>query len=93
MIGSDPSGVPYGCMEMARQSAAAKTMPERLDATDEPTFAMRGTNLFWMNRGDYDWAVIPCLPWQSRPRPNSRGIFICLRTLCLLLHRPEEPRQ
>jgi hypothetical protein len=64
VIGSDPSGVLYGCMELARQSAAAKTLPERLDMTDKPAFAMRGTNLSWMKRGDYDWAVVPQeFPW------------------------------
>src|SRR5438445_12069177 len=31
VIGSDPSGVLYGCMELARQSAAASILPDRLD--------------------------------------------------------------
>ncbi len=64
VIGSDPSGVLYGCMELARQSAAAKTLPEQLDMTDKPAFAIRGTNLFWMKRGNYDWGVVPKeFPW------------------------------
>ncbi len=63
IVGSDQSGVLYGCLELARRTAAAKSLPEELDFTDRPAFRIRGTNLFWMKRG-YNWPVTPeNFPW------------------------------
>ena len=64
IAGSDASGVLYGCMELARRSAEAGTLPQQVEVTDHPAFRIRGTNLFWMKRGHYDWAVVPQeFPW------------------------------
>jgi hypothetical protein len=59
VIGSDPSGVLYGCLDLARRIRAAHGLPASLDATEHPAFKIRGTNLFWMKSGSYDWAITP----------------------------------
>jgi hypothetical protein len=64
VVGSDPSGVLYGCLEMARRIEADRSVPAQLDVTDRPAFKIRGSNLFWMKQGHYDWAVTPeNFPW------------------------------
>ncbi len=64
IIGSDPSGVLYGCLELDRRASAAKALPEQIELTDRPAFRIRGTNLFWMKRGNYNFPVIPKeFPW------------------------------
>ena len=64
VAGSDPSGVLYGCLEMARRIEAGRHMPAQLDSADRPAFKIRGTNLFWMKQGHYDWAVTAeNFPW------------------------------
>lgn len=64
VIGSDPSGVLYGCLELARRVESARAMPDTLDVSDHPALKIRGTNLFWMKQGHYDWAVTPeNFPW------------------------------
>ena len=64
VAGSDPSGVLYGCLEMARRIEADRRMPAQLDVADRPAFKIRGSNLFWMKQGHYDWAVTPeNFPW------------------------------
>ncbi|MFN7994289.1 MAG: hypothetical protein U0Q18_11830 [Bryobacteraceae bacterium] len=64
IVGSDASGVLYGCLEMARRVAMEKRLPDKLDFTDHPAFKIRGNNLFWMKQGSYDWAVTPeNFPW------------------------------
>lgn len=64
IAGSDPSGVLYGCMELARLAAAAHTLPATIDVNDHPAFRIRGTNLFWMKRGKYNWEITPeHFPW------------------------------
>jgi hypothetical protein len=64
VVGSDPSGVLYGCLEMARRIEADRRTPAQLDVTDRPSFKIRGSNLFWMKQGHYDWAVTPeNFPW------------------------------
>ncbi len=59
VIGSDPSGVLYGCLELARRIEENQRLPSQLDVTDRPVMKIRGTNLFWMKQGEYDWAVTP----------------------------------
>jgi hypothetical protein len=64
VVGSDPSGVLYGCLELANRTLAAKALPEEIDVTDRPALRIRGTNLFWMKRGDYNFPVVPKeFPW------------------------------
>jgi hypothetical protein len=64
VIGSDPSGVLYGCLDLARRIEETRSLPPKLDVMDRPQLKIRGTNLFWMKQGDYDWAVTPDnFPW------------------------------
>jgi hypothetical protein len=64
VIGSDPSGVLYGCLELARRIEETHSLPPHLDVKDQPALKIRGTNLFWMKQGHYDWAVTPeNFPW------------------------------
>lgn len=64
VVGSDPSGVLYGCLELAGRVSAAQALPEQIEVTDQPAFRIRGTNLFWMKQGDYNFPVIPKeFPW------------------------------
>ena len=64
VMGSDPSGVLYGCLELAHRVSVSKTLPDRIDFTDRPAFRIRGTNLFWMKQGDYNFPVVPKeFPW------------------------------
>jgi hypothetical protein len=64
VVGSDASGVLYGCLEMARRIEADRRLPAQLDVSDRPAFKIRGSNLFWMKQGHYDWAVTPeNFPW------------------------------
>jgi hypothetical protein len=59
VVGSDPSGALYGCLELARRIEATGRLPEQLEVVDRPALKIRGTNLFWMKQGHYDWAVTP----------------------------------
>jgi hypothetical protein len=64
VVGSDASGVLYGCLELARRASMSKTLPEQIELTDRPAFRIRGTNLFWMKQGDYNFPVVPKeFPW------------------------------
>jgi hypothetical protein len=64
VVGSDSSGVLYGFLELARLAAASNSLPETIDLKDGPAFRLRGTNLFWMKRGKYNWDVTPDnFPW------------------------------
>ena len=64
VVGSDPSGVLYGCLELARRVSAGGALPEQIEFTDRPAFRIRGTNLFWMKQGNYNFAVVPKeFPW------------------------------
>ena len=64
--GSDPSGVLYGCLELARLAKLGRGLPAAIDRTDKPAFKIRGSNLFWMKWGEkgYNWPVTPeNFPW------------------------------
>ncbi len=66
VIGSDASGVLYGCLELADRIREHGSLPASIDVTDGPAFKIRGTNLFWMKFGDkgYDWPVTrENFPW------------------------------
>jgi hypothetical protein len=45
VVGSDPSGVLYGCLELARRVSETGRLPESLDVDDRPQFLLRGTNI------------------------------------------------
>jgi hypothetical protein len=66
VVGSDASGVLYGCLELARRVNAAHRLPPQIDVTDGPAFRIRGTNLFWMKWGEkgYNWPITAeNFPW------------------------------
>jgi hypothetical protein len=64
VAGSDPSGVLYGCLELARRISASRGLPRAIDVTDGPAFRIRGTNLFWMKQGTYNWPITrENFPW------------------------------
>lgn len=66
VIGSDSSGVLYGCLELARRIQAAHALPPVIDLTDKPAFKLRGTCLLLMKYGNgwYNWPVTPAnFPW------------------------------
>ena len=43
--GSDPSGVLYGCLDLARRIRESGALPQSLDVTDHPQLRLRGTNI------------------------------------------------
>ncbi|MCX6632784.1 MAG: hypothetical protein NTW28_34725, partial [Candidatus Solibacter sp.] len=43
--GSDPSGVLYGCLELARRVRETGHLPPALDFADAPKFRLRGPNI------------------------------------------------
>jgi hypothetical protein len=45
VIGSDASGVLYGCLELAKRIRAAGALPQQLDVSDAPRFVLRGPNI------------------------------------------------
>src|SRR5271157_1046439 len=45
VTGSDPSGVLYGCLELARRVQESGRLPERIDFRDHPQFLLRGPNI------------------------------------------------
>jgi hypothetical protein len=64
VAGSDPSGVLYGCLELARRILAEHGLPRTIDVTDGPAFRIRGTNLFWMKQATYNWPITRAnFPW------------------------------
>jgi hypothetical protein len=67
IAGSDPSGVLYGCLELARIATTANSLPEKIDLVDRPAFRIRGTNLFWMKSGKILAELGSC---NSLPKPG-----------------------
>jgi len=66
VVGSDPSGVLYGALDLVERIEQAGTLPAALSVTDRPRLKMRGTNLMWTKWGKhgYDWPVTPeNFPW------------------------------
>jgi hypothetical protein len=45
VIGSDPSGVLYGCLELARRVKQDGRLPAAIDFADHPRFRLRGPNI------------------------------------------------
>lgn len=64
IAGGGDSGALYGCLELADQINRTGKLPKQINLTDEPKLRLRGTNLFWMKQGNYDWPVTPeNFPW------------------------------
>ena len=42
VMGSDPSGVLYGCLELARRATQGRKLPASIDFADRPRFRLRG---------------------------------------------------
>ncbi|MBV9082662.1 MAG: hypothetical protein JOZ62_08310 [Acidobacteriaceae bacterium] len=65
VVGSDPSGVLYGCLELARRIQSARAIPLTLDFTDHPAFVLRGTCIgmqkpeITYDGGMYDYRYTP----------------------------------
>ena len=45
VVGSDASGVLYGCLELARRIKAERGLPSQIDLSDHPQFVLRGPNI------------------------------------------------
>lgn len=64
VIGGGDSGALYGCLELAERIEQAGRIPKHIYLADQPKLRLRGTNLFWMKQGNYDWPVTPeNFPW------------------------------
>ena len=62
--GGDDSGALYGCLELAERIRRDGKLPKQINLIDGPKLRLRGTNLFWMKQGNYDWDVTPeNFPW------------------------------
>ncbi len=71
VAGSDPSGVLYGCLELARRVSESGRLPERLDAGDYPRFRLRGPNIGMQKTTvTYDGAI-----YDYRYTPEEFGFF------------------
>jgi hypothetical protein len=66
VVGSDPSGVLYGCLELARRIGETGGPPATLDVRSHPEFKIRGTCLLWTKWGPlgYNYPITPAnFPW------------------------------
>jgi len=60
VTGADPSGVLYGCLELAGRIRAAKAISAALDLTDAPEFKLRGPAIAMQRLGgSYMWPYKP----------------------------------
>jgi len=60
IVGADPSGVLYGCLELAERIRDAKALPAKLDLTDAPEFKLRGPCIGMQKlTGGYLWPYTP----------------------------------
>ena len=71
MIGSDPSGVLYGCLDLARRVRETGKLPQSLDFADRPQFLLRGPNIGMQKTAiTYDGAM-----YDYRYTPEEFGFF------------------
>jgi hypothetical protein len=71
VIGSDPSGVLYGCLELARRAAETGRLPAQIDFSDHPQFLLRGPAIGMQKTTvTYDGAV-----YDYRYTPEEFGFF------------------
>ena len=57
--GFDDGGTMYGLLELAKRVRDARRLPESLDFSDAPAMTLRGTCVFLMKLGTYDYPVTP----------------------------------
>ena len=71
VTGSDPSGVLYGCLELARRVRENGKLPDVLDFADHPQFLLRGPNIGMQKTAiTYDGAM-----YDYRYTPEEFGFF------------------
>jgi hypothetical protein len=71
VIGSDPSGVLYGCLELARRVRQEGQLPASLDFADHPRFRLRGPCVGMQKTAiTYDGAM-----YDYRYTPEEFGFF------------------
>ncbi|HEY1021744.1 MAG TPA: hypothetical protein VGE06_05500, partial [Flavisolibacter sp.] len=84
--GSDPSGVLYGCLELAEKVKADKTLPQQLSLTDAPEMVLRGAciglqkSTYLPGRHVYEYPYTP----ESFPWFYNKSLW--LRTLDSMVH-------
>ena len=59
IIGADPAGAMYGCIEIAQEVQRTGRLPDELNRCDGPKIALRGTCVLLMKLGNYDLPVAP----------------------------------
>lgn len=57
--GYDDAGAMYGVMEVARRVRESHQLPSSLDLADGPSMSLRGSCVFLMKLGTYDYPVTP----------------------------------
>jgi hypothetical protein len=89
VVGADPAGVLYGCLEAAARIQAEGAVPDGLRVNDAPVMTQRATGILLMKLGNYNFAVSPeefpffydralWLEWldrMARMRYNSLAIW------------------
>ena len=70
IVGADPSGALYGCMELADQLSETGKLPEKISLTDKPEMVLRGTCIgvqkptYLPGRDVYEYPYTPeTFPW------------------------------
>jgi len=59
IAGFDDGGAMYGLLELANRVRQAGRLPENVDFSDAPAMTLRGTCIFLMKLGSYDYPVTP----------------------------------
>lgn len=71
VIGGDPSGALYGCLDLARRVRESGRLPESLDVAEQPQFVVRGPNIGMQKTAiTYDGAM-----YDYRYTPQEFGFF------------------
>lgn len=60
VTGADPAGILYGCLDLARRvQRLGGRLPEDFSVQESPALSLRGTCIFLMKLGSYDYPVTP----------------------------------
>ena len=59
IVGADPAGAMYGCIEIAQEVQRTGRLPDELNRCDGPKIALRGTCVLLMKLGNYNLPVAP----------------------------------
>src|SRR5271169_3701026 len=59
IAGFDDAGAMYGVLDLAKRVRDAGRLPENVDFSDAPAMTLRGTCVFLMKLGTYDYPVTP----------------------------------